>query len=147
MSQGTTAANDRLKFSWKGGTVAKTDFGDPRTRPPLFCLYDGGGDVLFSAEAFSIFCGGTDPCWTDTPDGFRYRDPLLQSNGIRSMSFSAGAKGRISLKGRGANLGIADLPPAAPVTARVRTGTGGKCFDAPLSRVTSTTKRFVARLP
>jgi hypothetical protein len=76
-------------------------------------------------------CGGR-PCWRSAKGGFRYVDPSVAQDGIRSITLKAGRTGRAkaTVKGKGANLAMPPLGLATPVTARlVRVGTP-RCWEA-----------------
>jgi cysteine-rich repeat protein len=143
--QGSTDTKDRLKFRWQDGAVDKTAFDDPRVLPPRLCLYDQSGSVLLSAAAPEDGCDDGS-CWEETAHGFRYRDRLLDPDGLMTMSFRASSSGRVAVQGRGANLGLV-LPPAAPLKARVISAAQTTCFDANFQSPTSTSNRFDARFP
>ena len=132
---------NKLSWSWVGREpVPISDFGDPAadTTDYTLCLYDRG--VL--RQQATAPAGGTcrkAPCWKRTPSGFTYADPLLDPDGLKKIVLTAGAvagKARITVKGKGANLGLA-LPLGAPVRVQlVHSGGAPSCWDATFSTST-----------
>jgi hypothetical protein len=144
--QGGTDARDKLGFRWQDGLLLHSDFADPRVVTPRFCVYDPAGGVLLSALAPDAGC--VDGCWAERASGFRYKDPALSPDGIWTMSLTAGARGKVRVKGKGLNLGLAGLPFTTPVRVRVLGQNGGACFgaDFPVAKIGSSTE-FRARVP
>ena len=129
LTRGTTPAKDRLSYRWRGGPVAKSDFGDPRVVAPRLCLYDAGGTVLLDASAPEDGCRGH-ACWRESTSGYRYRDADLTPSGLASLSLKAGSVGSVSAKGRGALLAPQPSPFATPVRALLFGDPSGPCFGA-----------------
>jgi hypothetical protein len=88
------------------------DLGDPMTSTEYtVCLYENdlsGWDRVIGQVV--VPPGGTcegEACWTERPNGFRYKDETLASDGIKSMKLVDFRS--ITLKGEGSGL---DLPAA-----------------------------------
>jgi hypothetical protein len=124
----------------------QSDFADPRSVTPRFCVYDAAGEVLLSALAPADACPGG--CWTESPSGYRHANAGLDPDGIASMKLRAGGRSRIRVKARGANLGLAGLPFDVPVRVRVLGQDGGACFGADFTAARrSSDTEFRARIP
>jgi CSLREA domain-containing protein len=133
-------SKDKLSWSWIGSApVTAGDFGDPVGGATSYalCLYDGDGfpRLRVSMAPAGETCGKA-PCWKATSSGFLYADPLLHPDGLKKIVLTAGAvagKARITVKGKGANLGLS-LPLAAPVRVQlVHNGGAPTCWDATFS--------------
>jgi cysteine-rich repeat protein len=132
-------SHGQLGWSWKGGAL-RTDFEDPQADASyLLCIYDSSGQPQ-PRMALAVPAGGncgTRPCWRPAgASGFRYADPLRTPDGVSGVQLKAG--GRIVLKGRGENLGLALLvyELAPKITLQLfRTG-AGTCWQADFSTLT-----------
>jgi CSLREA domain-containing protein len=134
---------DKLSWSWVGSApVPVGDFADPVGDAANYalCVYDGTG--LPRLRALRAPAGGTcgkAPCWRSTSSGFTYTDPLLDPDGLRKIVLSTGGaagKAKITVQGKGANLGLS-LPIAAPVRMQlVHSGGAPTCWDATFSTST-----------
>ena len=129
----------QLGWSWKGD-ASRTDFQDPSADASyLLCIYDSSGQSQ-PRMALAVPAGGscgTRPCWRAGTSGFRYGDPLRTPDGVSAVQLKAG--GRIVLKGKGENLGLALLvyELAPKITLQLfRTG-AGTCWQADFSSLTS----------
>jgi hypothetical protein len=123
---------DRLTWKWSKGEATSTqDFGDPLTTDDYaLCVFDteGGNDqVLMSAR---VPHGSK---WLPNGKGFKYKDPSLTPGGILGITLKSGGNGKakISVKGRGANLGLPAILSGVgvPVTVQLL-GPDGVCWDA-----------------
>jgi hypothetical protein len=136
-------ARDRVTWKWKSSaTVAPGDFGDPTTTDGYaLCVLDRPGGVASATLALQVSAAGTcgvRPCWKTLSSGFKYNDPTMAADGVRSIHLKTGAAGRAkaNLKGKGTGLAMPALGLDAPVTARlVRIGTGA-CWEATFSAPT-----------
>ena len=129
--------NDKLVWKWvKGEATTGADFGDPTTSTTYaICVYDeSGGTPGLKLE--SVVPPGSQ--WTATSSGFKYNDPTLGADGVRSVHLKSGApdRAKANLKGKGSGLAMPALGLDGPVTARlVRIGTGA-CWEATFSAPT-----------
>jgi hypothetical protein len=134
---------DKLSWSWIGSApVSVGDFADPAGGAADYglCFYDGDG--FPRVQVLRAPAGGTcgrAPCWKTTSSGFTYTDPLLNPDGLKKIVLTARAvagKARITVKGKGGNLGLS-LPLAAPVRVQlVHSGGALTCWDATFSTST-----------
>jgi hypothetical protein len=133
--------NGKLSWKWTSSApVATTDFGDPSTTTNyLLCIYDALGEKL-SAEAPGGMCG-TKPCWKVLVTvGFKYAN-TAGPDGLTKVLLKAGGAGRgkIGVKGSGANLHLPTLPMTTPVKAQLRQDGGSACWEATYSTATTNT--------
>jgi hypothetical protein len=121
-----------LQWSWKKGTAASADFGDPTASGSYaLCLYDGTDALVGTAQIEGGgLCAGK-PCWKTTgTSGWQYRNKRGTVFGIDQAKLKTGAgKASLALKGKHANLPVVTLPMALPVRAQLQTS-AGSCFDA-----------------
>ena len=78
------------------------------------------------------------PCWKTVNGGFKYNDPAMAADGVRSIQLKSGAadRAKANVKGKGAGLAMPALGLDGPVTARlVRIGTNA-CWQATFSAPT-----------
>jgi hypothetical protein len=63
--------------------------------------------------------------------GYKYKDSTLSPDGLQKVVLKEGADGkaRISVTGKDANLDLATLPAALPVTVQLK-ASNGMCWDA-----------------
>jgi hypothetical protein len=135
---------DLVEFIWKkGAATTKADFGNPVLQNGTdyqLCIYDQAGgmtSVLLSAAAPADgLCNATHPkpCWKESGHGFTYLDRDLTPDGLFKITLKEGldGKAKITVKGKGDNLGITDARLHAvqtPVTAQVRSS-AGVCWEA-----------------
>jgi len=135
---------DLVEFIWKkGAATTKADFGNPVSPSGAgyqLCIYDQSGgttSLLLSAGAPpDDFCNAQNPkpCWKETKHGFTYLDRDLTPDGLFKIVLKEGldGKARITVKGKGDNLGITAERLAAiepPVTAQLK-NTAGVCWEA-----------------
>jgi CSLREA domain-containing protein len=130
---------DRLSWSWTSSdAVLHASFDDPVAGPIdyVVCLYDQGGLKLDAKAPAGGTCG-TKPCWKRTAS-FKlvYTDKLLHPDGLLKVVLkpgSAAGKAKITVKGKGANLGMPALPLATPVRMQILRHVGQfpiGCWDA-----------------
>ena len=144
------AANRKDKVVWKLRGVeatSKGDFGSPTIGTDYsFCLYDqiGGSDVI--ALWHRVPAGDN---WIEQRRGFKYTDPSLSKDGIRSIRLKAGAAGRAKVRiyGAGQGLGVAraglPLDQSSQVTAQL--SNGSTCWEAVFTTSRrNSSKRFKA---
>jgi cysteine-rich repeat protein len=130
-----TDTKDTLTWAWAGGSgMPKAAFGTPTATSDLtLCLYDQSGGattLLLSANAPAAGdCDGK-PCWKETSTGFKYADKALTPDGLLRMQLRGGGSGaaKITLRGKGANLGPPALALVPPVTVRLERGDGSTCW-------------------
>ena len=129
-------------------------FGDPVAGPTNYvvCLYDQGGLRLDATAPAGGTCG-TKPCWRRTgASKFIYTDKLLDPDGLLKVvlkpGFAAG-KAKITVKGKGPNLGLPALPLTTPVRVQIlqRLGQFPRfCWEATFGTSTrNDAQRFSAR--
>jgi CSLREA domain-containing protein len=130
-------AKDRLAWSWiSSAAVPITDLEDPATGANDFtlCVYDGGLRLEVTAPAGGS-CG-SNPCWKRTSSGFAYVDPFLDPDGLSKVLLRAGAaagKGRIRVRGKGANLEMPAFPLVTPVRVQLLRRFTSTCWEATFS--------------
>ena len=81
-------------------------------------------------------------------NGFSYRDNRLTPSGISTIRLVPGVDGkaRISLVGRGANLGLPPLPLTPTVTVQLRNTSTNVCWEATFSTAAlNSSTKFVAK--
>jgi hypothetical protein len=117
-----------------------SDFGSPLTTTDYtICIYDSSADpqprLMATAPADGL-CSGK-PCWKATKTtGFKYRDKLLDPDGLSAIILKSGAASasKALVRGKGPNLGMPTLPLTAPVTVQLkRNDDPSKCWDAKYS--------------
>jgi len=131
-------ARDRVEWSWRNDdSVARVpDFGDPVSGSTSFtlCVFDATGNLLLDLTAPAGGTCGPSACWKSTRDGYAYRDPALDPDGVLWLGLREGAKpGKASLRvnGKGADLQTPVLPIAAlPVRARLTRSDGAQCWES-----------------
>jgi hypothetical protein len=138
-------ARDRVTWKWKSAaSAAPGDFGDPTTTDAYaLCVFDRPGGVPSGMIGLQVSAAGTcgaRPCWKAVGGGFKYNDPTMAADGVRSIQLKSGAadraKAKAKVKGKGLGLAMQALGLDAPVTARlVRIGTGA-CWEATFSAPT-----------
>jgi len=124
------------------------DFGDPAVglTPYELCLYDST-DALVArllVDRAGDTCGTDGPCWKATRDGYRYKDSIGETLGVRKITARASSRGG-RLKFRAANRwakGQSALPSDIAgslagqehVVAQLEIG-GGACVSANLDQI------------
>jgi hypothetical protein len=136
-------AKDRLHWIWGAGeATTAAEFGDPTaTDDYTLCVFDGppaAPRLFLQAAAPAGGACGDDSCWVPKGKpagaaGFAYRDRgLLVPDGLGAIRLRPGRDGRarITLTGRGANLGLpSPMNVTVPVTVQLA-GAHGRCFAA-----------------
>ncbi len=122
---------DSLLWKWRSQTPIELDeFGAPHVATDLsLCVYDGDSLVLSSTVPAGQDCSG-EPCWDVREHTASLSDRAGTFGGISSVKIREGAKGRITMKGRGAGLALPSLDLDSPVTARLRRNDGTPCWEA-----------------
>jgi cysteine-rich repeat protein len=134
LRDGITPEKDSFKWKWKSSApVALGDFGDPTSTTDLtFCVIDRSG-LKLSATAPGAGTCGTRPCWLLIPARkLKYSDKYLTPDGVQKLQISAGVagKGKIQVKGRGANVVLPPLGLTTPVTVRLVRKGGPACWES-----------------
>lgn len=148
-------AADRLRWRWsKGGTTAKTEFGDPiATTAYALCIYDEANAVPSLALRASIPPGGACDgvsCWHETSTGFEYKDHDATRDGIDRITLREGptpGHARILVTGSGATLPLPTLPLAQHprVTVQLRNAAGGCWGSVHGTAIRNDASQFKAR--
>ena len=142
---------DKLVWRWTRG--AATDlmaFGDPVNGTSYaLCVYDtsGASQPLLGLGAPGGQTCSSAPCWRAT-NGFSYRDGGLTPSGVSIIRLTPGADGsaRITLVGRGANLGLPPLPLIPKVTVQLLNTSTNVCWEASFSTpALNTSTKFIAK--
>jgi hypothetical protein len=148
---------DKIGWKWKAEpTTVLADFGDPTsTTDYALCIYDEAPPTLIAGfEIPAASPCGDDACWRAVADkGFKFSDPAATFGGASRVIVRAEptpGRARITLKGKGANLLFATLPPVPNVVVQLIRDDSAICWETvhPLSSVkTSTTKAFKSTIP
>lgn len=132
ISDAVPDTRDRVLWKWtNGAATSPAEFGDPLTSADYaLCVFDqqGGEDHLVMS---AVAPHGAK--WLPNATGFKYKDPTLTPDGILGIMLKAGAAGKakISVKGRGPNLGLPAILSAVTVPVTVQLlGPDGACWDA-----------------
>jgi hypothetical protein len=145
---------DKLGWKWLGAATMKDEFGNPLGSDDYaLCLYEDGALIkTFSIPAGQL-CAGK-PCWHESAKGFSYADGDLTPHGVRTLKLAEGTEGRakITLKGRGANLGLPDVGQLTGVLdVQIRKTSGGPCWGAtftpPFKKNDGTTLKAISDTP
>jgi hypothetical protein len=132
IADGVPDSSDRVTWKWsRGEATAPQEFGDPLTSDDYaLCVFDraGGEDhLVMSARA------PHGASWVPNAKGFKYKDATGTPGGIEAITLKAGSAGKakISVKGRGANLGLPAILSGVTVPVTVQLlGPDGACWDA-----------------
>lgn len=140
---GVAAKTDKLTWNWlKGAATAKSDFGSPLDSTGYdFCVYDetaGTPAMVLSAHLGAGALCGTRACWKESTKGFKYTDSKMQNGAITSLALQEGADGKakITLTGKGTNLGMPALPLQQENTVTAQLSNGTTCWEARYSTST-----------
>lgn len=140
-----TAGKEKLKvtFSKLLPAVTQSQFGNPvsGTTGYRICIYNGANQLkgVYTVARAGQTCGNA-PCWAAVSDkGYKYKDKSATADGITTMKLSGGdsGKGKIKIKGKGANLpsGIAAaLQSQTAATVQILSG-DASCFGVALTTV------------
>jgi hypothetical protein len=138
----TDNSKDKLIWKWQNGTIAAADIPSPIDQTDLaLCVYDQTGLVLGGSLAKGTL-------WSANGKGnFRYKDPLAQTLGLQKAKIKFSLP-FISMRGKGAGLGMSNLSLTTPVTAQLINLDNGKCWESSFATATTTSaKVFRAQLP
>ncbi len=96
-------------------------------------MYDQSGRLLEATAPAGGTCG-TKPCWKRTKSSsFVYPDKLFDPDGLAKVVLEPGAaagKGKIKVKGKGANLRMPGFPVTTPVRVQVLRRFTPTCWEA-----------------
>ena len=124
---------DKLSWTWTSAfPVALLDFGNPLAVTDLtMCVFDQSGLKLSAQAPAAGICAGK-PCWQGSATTLKYGDKDLTPGGLLRLSAKAGDPGRakITVKGKGVNLGVPALSLTSPVTVRLKRSGGPACWQA-----------------
>jgi len=124
---------DKLVWVWgKGEATVKAEFGAPMVSDSYdLCLYEDGVLVQSFTAPASGFCQGK-PCWKETSKGYSYKDKGLTPHGLSSVKLNEGVDGKakVSVKGKGVNLGLSSLDALDGVLDVQLQQAGGPCWGA-----------------
>jgi hypothetical protein len=129
---------DGLTWKWtKGDTTTLSNFGNPLTTDDYaLCLYEGGALVQSWIIPKAGTCAGK-ACWKSSSKGWVYSDKDLTPDGIQSLKLTAGitpGKAKITLKGKGSRLGLANLDLLSGVLdVQLQRSGAATCFGATYS--------------
>jgi YVTN family beta-propeller protein len=141
------------------GVTMLSDFGMPTARTSYTaCLTDGGAtpqtNIALRAPAGGT-CDGR-PCWSGSSSGFKYSTKLGWPDGLKSLKATAGrsgrgrvagrsGRGRVSIKAKGPQVILPDLPFTFPLRLQIATS-DGSCWEATFSNFKKNTAgRLTAR--
>jgi hypothetical protein len=155
LADNTDPARDQVAWKWRSGSgTALDDLGDPtQSTDYAFCLYDAVvGIPTLKLGAFAP-AGGTcrgKPCWRRRGLRVNYANPEQTPDGLRQVlvQLKPFRSGRVSVKGRGLNLGLPSIPLAQQDRVIVQLmNSDGACwgaeFTSPAMRASHT--RFMDR--
>lgn len=153
IKQSTDDRRDSARFLWRGGPSLVEDMGDPtQTTRYELCIYDGSGNPF--QLAMGVPGGaGWEPVGSPTaPRGFKYKDLLALSDGVKLIKTKGSSLDKAKLKviAKGNEMrDTATHPFQYPVTAQLY-ASDGMCWEAQFN-VTQTKKNldsgFSAKLP
>jgi hypothetical protein len=136
LRRGDDPSDSSAKWKWGPGVVAPVDLGDPTLATGTsyaFCIYDGGGVLRMEAQLPTADRCGAAPedCWESRSGRLSYKDRLGLPDGLSDLKIKSSDEGRgkLTLKGRGGNLGVAGLPFNAPVAAMLL-NSDGNCWQS-----------------
>jgi cysteine-rich repeat protein len=130
---------DRLVWSWKNGApMAVADFGDPRIEDTYhLCVIDrtGGVPTVRMRRVAPMSSCGDKPCWKTRTNGFSFTSKSGSPDGLTGMTLVAGdvGRGKLSVKGKGAQLGVPPGGFTSPVTVRLERRYSAGCWQATFS--------------
>lgn len=129
------------KIAWqlkRGDATTLAELGHPTTTDDYtLCLYDESqpiSDLVYAARSGGGgMCNGK-PCWTISEAGFSYADKEASPCGVEQLTLTSGPAGatRVSLKGKGAKVGVPALPFPLPLRAQLQSA-NGTCWEATYS--------------
>jgi 6-phosphogluconolactonase (cycloisomerase 2 family) len=150
-------ANGTLSWRWLQGETPPGELGGPTALTHYaLCVYDESGPPALVLRALAPAGGancnsgsGNEACWSETHDGFRYRDHFTSPEGLLQLKVRAGTapKARMVARGRGDLLGVPVLPLGLPVRVQLETASGA-CWEATYATASANVStRFKARVP
>ncbi|MEO8603224.1 MAG: FG-GAP-like repeat-containing protein [bacterium] len=100
-----------LNWNWRKDTASKAEFGNPASGTSLLlCLYDDGELKQSTLIESGGDCSG-DACWKETKGGFSRKNRAGIGDGTTKVRLaSGGGKAKIQIAGKGAQLGLPELP-------------------------------------
>jgi cysteine-rich repeat protein len=129
----TRPDRDSLSWSWTSGyPVAALDFGNPSQVTDLtLCVFDQTGLKLSATAPAAGTCHGRS-CWSTAGGKVKYTDRDLTPDGLLKIVAKPGdpGKAKITVKGKGENLGMPSLGLAGTVTVRLKRSGGPACWQA-----------------
>jgi hypothetical protein len=140
---GEPNAKDKLTWNWlRGSATQKDEFGAPLSTTKYdLCVFDESGGIpqLVMSEhvAAGAMCGSKS-CWKERSTSFRYTDSKRQNGPISSLYLKEGkdGKARITMRGKGTNLGLPSLPLHEDSAVTVQLSNGSACWEARYSNST-----------
>jgi hypothetical protein len=134
----TPDKKDVLNWLWnKGDATLASEHGTPlSTTGYVLCLYDQSANpqpLLRAHAPAGGLCAGK-ACWKASKNGFKYRDKLLDPDGLAQILLRSGSatKAKILVKGKGDNLPMPALPLTPKVTVQLKNDEGF-CWQAEYS--------------
>jgi Trypsin/Bacterial pre-peptidase C-terminal domain len=134
---GEPANSDKLTWQWlRGSATQMSEFGDPLSSTDYdLCVYDETDSTPALVMSEHIAAGatcGSKPCWKETATSFKYIDNKLLNGPIKSLVLKPGSDGKakITLKGKGTDLGMPTLPLHDQNTVTVQLTNGAACWQA-----------------
>jgi hypothetical protein len=129
---------DKLLWKWiKGAATTIGEFGTPEADTDYtLCVWDESANpqpLIFASIPPAGTCG-TKPCWNANSKRKKYKDKLLDPDGIQFTLLKPGidTKAKIIVKGKGEPLAMPALPLTPTVTVQLHSE-GGLCWEAAYS--------------
>jgi hypothetical protein len=130
--------NEKDAVTWKWRKGAATEFvelGNPLTTDAYaLCLYgesSGTPELIFEATAPAGGTCGTASCWKPNgASGYGYKNKAATPRGLTQIRVKAGEPGKAqaTVKGKGALLGVPQLPLAPPIRVQLQAA-NGECWE------------------
>jgi hypothetical protein len=140
IKEGAAPADAQLRWKWKNGPqIDPQDFGDPRTTTSYaLCVYDQDAQAPSGLRLMLEANVPPNSKWAPNAKGYKYLDSTLGADGMQLIVLKSGAagKGKITLKAKGSNLTLANLPATPPVAVQLKSS-GGACWGANYANVDS----------
>lgn len=132
--RGTTAAKDKISWTWKDAVNDVYDFRDPVIAGTghTLCIFDGAGALMQAEIPPGGLCNGDDRCWKTNvyKDYYKFKDKSLAHGGIEQLTLDE--DGAFKLKGTGVN--VPDYSPVLVDPVRVQLikhdGPTDACFES-----------------
>ena len=132
--EGAAPSDAQVKWTWKnGGDITLANLGDPRTTTSYaLCIYDqdpsapSGLRLLLDAEV-----PASSTKWSPNAKGYKYQDASLAADGMQLIVLKSGSAGKakITLRAKGSNLNVANLPATPPLTVQLKSN-APFCWEA-----------------